>query len=501
MAINTQATQKPTPTIPERAPSNNRTSDRKITPLSAALIGINLLFASIISTLFNPFESYCNPPKLLNRDIINLNDTTINLDCFPQRILHESVCPPHFVHELPQSEISLSIGHENQQTDCCETTCLPKDTRPPLHLQLTSFQSGGVKFIKKLKKIGYERLKITSNSGTTGSSLLSDDHGPVGVFKSGFNLGDMVARRIAESSNGLINAPEVARVFLSENTLLSQRTCHPGEIIEYIPHLQPKKGEDSFTNISKDAFQGIAFLHLLMDNRDPHGGNVIVTPERTLTSIDHDNSLWVGECNISSLIRNADQEQMPNQVRHRFILNRPFWLKTKLVERVMGPLSPELSSWILSLNLKKVIGSLDDNLLENLNARHEVLKAAVQQGVDLPTLYPYLTPHSRYLFDVLHDPGIQGETIADDYTTAIQLAAKSFQDPKNESDESLNSAFQFYFHQIAHLRVKTFAGRLSLQTFNNKIRYALDHCGPNRTQNIFSPTKQGTSEDECIANT
>lgn len=391
--------------------------------------------------LADPFQRYYTPPDLRGRNLTTLDKETINLNCFSS-LQQKTILPSFFLQQDLANEKPFEITYKSNQ--CPITT---------------------------MKRLDYENLiqKVNPHGGITHSLMLLDEqHQPIAIFKKGHNYGgDIIARRIAEHSNGLLKAPQVSQGDINSHG--------SGLIIEYIPHFEGTKMRffgkytlEDFKNVSKESMQCKAFFDLLIDNRDPHGSNLLITHNGELITIDHDHSLRPrGFQNIAALIR--DVENIKQTSWDDIILYKPFWMKIEYVEKVMGPIDPKLSSWILSLDLKNILSSVEevsDGLSISLNTRLKILQLAVRENVDLPDLYHYLTPSISLLK--------KGETIANDYIAAIELAAQSVLDPKKESDDTLNSAFLFYFSQIAALRVKVFAGKLSLEQFQDKMQLALN---------------------------
>lgn len=437
-----------------------------------------------MSAPFQPFRSYYTPRPFQERDVQHLNNTQMGIGCLP-RLQIETTCPPSFFVTIPD----LSLSADRANGDLCEHVCpAPISNRPAFHLQLASQQSEQGAFLKRLKSLGFQNLTQSRNSrGTTGSTVIYDRlERPIGIFKRGFNIGDLIARRIAASSRQ-IHCPEAVQVYLSSRNFAGvEGPCEFGVLTEYVPHIKreitilPTSPAAHFANVSTASLQASAALHLLINERDRHADNVLVRLDGTLESIDHDNSVhWHMLYDFASLVRNGSNGNlMPNQTERPMILNRPFWMDTQIVDRVRQPIDPEVAEWIQSLDIRNTIGTLSQPISDFLQTRLEVLRAAVREGVSLPDLYSYLTPHSPYIFGVLHDWDRGVETILDDYTKAIQLTTRSFADLNAQSDETLRASFYSYFEQIAALRVQVLGGHFSPDRFHEIMAQSLEAVHP-----------------------
>jgi hypothetical protein len=451
---------------------------------NGVLLTICMFMLLVTSIPFQPLRSYYTPKPFQERDIQHLNRTKIGIECL-SKFQIEATCPPSFFETI--SDLSLSADHANE--DFCEHVCpVPISNRPAFHLQLASEQSEQGSFLKRLKSLGFQNLTHSRNSkGSTGSTVIYDRlERPIGIFKSGYNIGDLIARRIAASSRQ-IHCPEAIQVYLSSRNFAgNERSCEFGVLTEYVPHIEraitilPTSPAAHFANVPTASLQASAALHLLINERDRHADNVLVRLDGTLESIDHDNSLSRHMLyDFASLVGNrANENLMPNQTQRPMILNRPFWMDTQLVDRVRQPIDPQVAEWIQSLDIRNTIGTLSQPISDFLQTRLEVLRAAVREGVSLPDLYSYLTPHHFNLFAVLHDRDRGVETILDDYTTAIQLANRSFRDLNAQSDETLRASFYRYFEQIVALRVQVLAGHLSPNQFHEIMAQSLEAVQP-----------------------
>ena len=439
---------------------------------------------------------YYAPNHSNQRNVVVWNQTE-TADCFSDKNLNEE-CYPSFLQRISEG---LSLAR-NDSSIRCSMTCPSEPMKHSFHLELAQEQpAGNQKWVERLKRIGCENMSFSGSPGTSGSPFLLDSKTKekIGLLKRGANFQDLVAWKIAESSHGLIKVPSIASVYDSRTTDSVQVNCQRAVAIEHIP---PRRSIDAlchFTGVTDDSFKGVAVLHLLMNDYDPHINQVVIDASSNLWSIDHDQSL-IETFDFPELIRSGGKSpKMPDRVSHPYIQNFPFWMQLQLVEKSMGSLSPELQSWILSLDLHKTLGSIENGqMLDILTSRLEALQAGVRTGVDLPNLYHYMTPRSFHPIDIFA-PYVRGPTIADDYSSAIRLTVRSFSNPSGESRESLSAAFHSYFRQIVNIRMGVLAGAINPSDMEQIVENSIRRCSPiNRPQALFT-TLIDQSEGEAIS--
>lgn len=374
----------------------------------------------------------------------------------------ETTCPPLFFQTM----------NDSSEDTLCEVSGYWKTT-PDFYLELASQQSELGSLIKRVKEIGYQNLKSKplSLGGTAGVSLITDaSDNPIGIFKPNPSLGEHIARRIIASNTQIPQVvPEVAQAYFSKKSdslPFMAFSCQPGELVEYVPHEQQNYKDknsytlDDFKNVPIASWQVTAFLHLLMNHRDGHIANVIPRPDGWLSVIDFDLSLFPSfQFDFAQLIRSESTSRMPHEIVRPIVYNHPFWMDTKLVNQVLQPYDSKIAEWILSLDIRNTIGTLNPPVSDFLQTRLAVIKAAIRHKVPLPDLYAYLTPYrGTHYYKYSTCTPFDGivETILEDYTAAIKLARESFPDPEAQSDETLRAAFHKYFEQIVSLRVQGF---------------------------------------------
>jgi hypothetical protein len=443
----------------ERQIPNVRNNGRCSKFITVVFLVFALLQNYALLIRWNAFDSYYSPSPsaFAGRDVRHMNASR-SWEISPYDPRGQAQFSPfQFFHKIQSHSV-------NQRLVNCNLQC-PASEIEEIY-QLSDEQAEEGSFYDVLNDP--DQFTTSSNSGTTGSKVINDRlERPIGIMKRGFHLGDFVARRLTASSH-TISCPATVKVYLGPN-------CFEGSITEYIPHLEgsefsliPRFSPLRFEGVSTASLQSAAALDLLIDDRDRHGGNVLITPDLRLASIDHDNSLELRN-DFVSLIRSGT----PQNLECRSILNRSFWMNSQIVDRLRVPLDAETKKWISSLDIRKTIGTLDSPLTDFLQTRLVVLQAAIQQGISLPDLYSYMTPHFYSMNDPLHDWDWHVETIHDDYIAAMKFVSRSFADLSAQSDESIRASFHHYFTQIATLRMQVLSGEMAIDHFRQILETSL----------------------------
>lgn len=357
----------------------------------------------------------------------------------------------------------------------CEDGGLSSDS---VHVELEEEQVGNpAKFIHKLKTSQDRGIRALKNEeGISGSRVIQDDAGnPIAVFKEGENMGDLVARQLSLSSEKHLHTPALLRVQFSEKE--ASIRCAKGTITEFIPHRSIAQGSlvalmlPSFATSTSASVQGVIALNLIMDHRDPHPGNSFTGPDQQHYAIDHEHTLQMAQqLDIPLLVRHVNRDDlMPNRMNRPGTFGPPFWTHPFRAPHTQGPVDPELAAWLGVFDAREALGDLDPRVVDFLDARLMVVRAAIEQNVFLPVqnnFYAYMIPR----------PDQAGETILDDYTAAIHMTARAH--PQEQNDQVLRETFLGFFQQIAALRVRVFAGTLTLREFHDILNHALQRIEP-----------------------
>lgn len=301
-------------------------------------------------------------------------------------------------------------------------------------------------FVNKIHSIGLKNLTpIPTHTNSGALSLQDSERNPVGIFKYGEGQeADHIVHQIVHTSGGLLKTPSIFKTSWINDGGYSI----PGNILEYVPHLEgvgyfmySQHFITKFEKVSTESLQSKAFLDLLIDNRDSHLGNVMVSPNYEVITIDHDYSLLDDNFqDIAELIRNNESFASRSGVS-----NVPFWMQRELADRIKSPIRPKLACWIESLDLKTCCDKVEQKVWIHLNARLTAIKIALRNGWDLTDLYDYLTSGRNK---------VEG-TIYQDYIKAMQLTRDSFHDLQNASDDDLYATFSDHFLQLVAIRMAT----------------------------------------------
>lgn len=307
---------------------------------------------------------------------------------------------------------------------------------------LQKFQ--GESFVDKIHSIGLKNLTPIPLLTDSGALWLQDsEKNPMGIFKYGNGQeADHIVHQIVNTSGGLLKTPSIFKTSWINDSGYST----PGNLLEYVPHLEgdgyfvySSHNFAKFEKVSTESLQSKAFLDLLIDNRDSHMGNVMVSPNYEVITIDHDHSLLNDNFqDIAELIRKNESFTSRSGVS-----NVPFWMQRQLADRIKSPISTKLACWIESLDLKKCCNKVEKKVWIHLNARLTFIKIALRNGRHLTDLYDYLTSR-RYI--------VEG-TIYQDYVKAMRLTAESFHDLQNTSDDDLYATFLHHFLELTTIRM------------------------------------------------